>query len=90
MAQLIVGRAVPGLVVLVSVRKQAEQAIGKKHPSMAFASAPASRFLLCLSSCPDFLQGRTMIWKCKPNKINPSLPVLFGHGVFHHSNRSPN
>jgi hypothetical protein len=37
--------------------KQAEQAMSSKvHPSMASASsAPASRFLPCLSSCPDFL-----------------------------------
>jgi hypothetical protein len=27
-----------------------------QHPSMASASVPASRFLPCLSSCPDFLQ----------------------------------
>lgn len=40
--------AIPGLVVLRSIRKQAEQAIGeqasKQHPSMASASASASRF----------------------------------------------
>ena len=36
-----VGGAIPGLVVLGSIRKQAEQA-SKKHPSMASASAPAS------------------------------------------------
>jgi hypothetical protein len=40
-----VGGAIPGLVVLGSKRKQAEL-----HPSMASASAPASRFLLCVSS----------------------------------------
>jgi len=27
----------------------------KQHPSMASASAPASKFLPCVSSCPDFL-----------------------------------
>jgi hypothetical protein len=31
-----------------------EQA-SKQHPSMASPSAPASRFLPCLSSCPGFL-----------------------------------
>jgi hypothetical protein len=36
-----VGGAIPGLVVLGSIREQAKQA-GKKHPSMASASAPAS------------------------------------------------
>jgi hypothetical protein len=41
-----VGDAIPGLVVLGSIRKQAKQARGmqarKEHPSMASASAPAS------------------------------------------------
>jgi hypothetical protein len=46
-AQPIVGGAIPGQVVLGSIRKQAEQARGSKpvkniHPSMASASAPAS------------------------------------------------
>jgi hypothetical protein len=35
------GGAIPGLVVLGSIRKQAEQA-SKQHPSMASALAPAS------------------------------------------------
>ena len=46
--------AIPGLVVLGSLRKQAEQA-SRQHPSMASASAPACRILFCLNSCPDFL-----------------------------------
>jgi hypothetical protein len=54
-----VGGAIHGLVVLGSIRKQAEQARGNTSvssaPSMASASAPASRFLPCVSSCPDFL-----------------------------------
>ena len=50
----IVGGGTPGLEVLASIRKQAEQAMGAA-PSMASASAPASRFLPCLSSCPDNL-----------------------------------
>jgi hypothetical protein len=37
----LVGGAIPGLVVLDSIRKQAEQA-SKSHPFMASASAPAS------------------------------------------------
>ena len=48
------GGANPGLVVLSSTGKQAEQA-SKQHPSMASASAPASKFLPHVSSCPDFL-----------------------------------
>ena len=35
------GGAIPELVVLGSIRKQAEQ-VSKQHPSMASASAPAS------------------------------------------------
>jgi hypothetical protein len=37
----LVGGTIPGLVVLGSIRKQAEQA-SKEHPSMASVSAPAS------------------------------------------------
>jgi hypothetical protein len=49
----IVGGAISGLVVLDSIKKQAEQARGKQTSkqlsSVASASAPASRFLPCLS-----------------------------------------
>lgn len=41
-----VGRSMPGLVVLDSTRKQAEQA-SRWHPSVASVSALASRFLFC-------------------------------------------
>jgi hypothetical protein len=45
----IVGSAIPGLIVLGSIRKQAEQARRSKpskwHPSMASELAPISRFL---------------------------------------------
>ena len=56
----VVGGASPGLVVLASIRKQAEQArrskpITSTHSFMTSASAPASRFLPCSSSCSDFL-----------------------------------
>ena len=37
----LVGGAISGLVVLGSIREQAEQA-SEEHPSMASASAPAS------------------------------------------------
>ena len=37
----LVGGAIPGLVVLGSIRKQAEKQASKEHPSMASASAPA-------------------------------------------------
>ena len=52
--QFIAGGAAPGLLVLGSIRKQAEQA-SKQYPSMASASAPASGVLHGVSSCPDFL-----------------------------------
>lgn len=55
-----VGGAIPELVVLDFIRKQAEQARGKQaskqHSSIASASASISVILLCLSFCPDFLQ----------------------------------
>jgi hypothetical protein len=57
----------PGLVVLGSIRKQAEQA-SKQHSSMVSASAPASRFLPCLSSCPDILQLWSMMWHVSQNE----------------------
>ena len=38
---------------------------------MASASAPASKFLPCLSSCPDFLWWWRTMWKCKLNKPFP-------------------
>jgi hypothetical protein len=49
----------------------------KQHSSVASASAPALRFLPCVSSCPDFLQWWwTAMWKCKPNKpIPPQLAL---------------
>ena len=45
----------PRLVVLGSIRKQAEH-VSKEYFSVASASAPASVFLLCLSSCLGFPQ----------------------------------
>ena len=50
------GGAIPGLGVLGAIREQAEKA-NKQKPSIAsmtFVSAPDSRFLPCLGSCPDF------------------------------------
>jgi len=54
-----VGGAFSGLVVLSSVIKQAEQTMRNKPLSSTLhgsASAPASRFLPCLSFCPSFFQ----------------------------------
>ena len=53
----------------------------KQHASIASASAPASRFLLCLNSCLDLLWWWTMVWKPKPFPRNLLLVM-----VFHHSN----
>ena len=61
----IVAGAIPGLVVLGSIRKQAEQVKWGKPvaaPLCPYISS-SSRFLLSLSSCLGFPQ-----WICKPNK----------------------
>jgi hypothetical protein len=56
---------------------------------MASASAPASRFLSCFSSCPDFLWWWTVTQKCKSNKSFP-LQLAFLVTVFPRcSNRDP-
>jgi hypothetical protein len=56
-----VGGAIPRVVVLGSIGKQAEQARTSNpensKPSMTSALAPGSNFLPCVSSCPDFLWG---------------------------------
>ena len=49
-----------------SKKKQAYQAmihaqVSKEHPSMASAPAPASRFLPCSCSCPDFFSGEVEV-----------------------------
>jgi len=53
-----VSGAIPGLVALGSIGKETEKARTSKPsyiaPSMASASAVASRFFPCLTSCPDF------------------------------------
>lgn len=78
--QSFVGSAIPGLVILVSIiagwtshEKQANQ----QHPSMVSASAPASNFLSCMSSCPYTLWRWTLIWKNKPNKLFPPPSLSF-------------
>ena len=51
------GATISGLVILGSNGMQVghgEQA-SKQHPSVASLSAPTSRFLPCLSSCPNFI-----------------------------------
>ena len=64
-----------------------EEPASKQHSSMASASAPVSRFLSCLCSCPEFLWWWNVTWKYKPDKPFPP-PSCFDH-VFLHSNRNP-
>lgn len=85
-AQSLVGNAVPGLVVLDSIRKQIDQVrgkqVGKQHLSTASASDPASRILPCSSSCPliSFSDEQECV---SVSQMNPFLPTLsLGHGVF--------
>jgi hypothetical protein len=54
-SQSILGGATLGLVVLASIRKQADKQASKPHSSTVFASTPVSRFLLSQSNYPDFL-----------------------------------
>jgi len=59
-AQHIVGGAIPGLVVLGSIRKQAEQAreskpVNSTPPGPLHQHLPP-QFLPCVSSSPDFLR----------------------------------
>lgn len=72
--QLIVGGAIPGQIVLDSVRLQAEQAIGNKSISSPCLQVPA-------------LTAFDKRWKCVcvcvfMSEINPLLPqVAFVYGV---------
>lgn len=70
------GGAIPGLVVPGSIRAQDGRGTGSKPVSSSLQGLctrlTASRFLLCVSSCPDFFQGWTMMWMCKPNKPFPT------------------
>ena len=60
----------PGLYKKGSWASQGQQA-SHQHPSMASASAPASRFLPWLSFFPDFLWWWTVLWKYKLSKPFP-------------------
>ena len=83
-SQLIVSGAIPGLVVLVSKRKQAEQARAskpvKQHPSMPLHQ------LLPPSSCPVWVPVPTSFGNEQQHLnvswLNPFLPnLLLGHDV---------
>lgn len=64
-----------------------EEQADKQHLSRACALVPASRFLSCLCSCPDFLHWWTMMQSLR--KINPFYHSCFGPW-FYHSNSNPN
>jgi hypothetical protein len=69
----------PGVYKKVSWTSQGKQS-RKQGPSTASASAPASKFLPCLSSCLDFLWWWAAMWKL--SWINPFLPnLLLFHAV---------
>jgi hypothetical protein len=59
----------------------------KQHPSMASESAPASKFLTCLNSNPDFLWWWTAMWRCKLSK--PFPPQLASQSWCLCRNRNP-
>ena len=78
MAQPIVSGDIPGLMVLSytrrKVKRSQEEQESNQHHSMAIASAPASRFLPCLNSYPDFLGDEQQCGSV--SRINPILPRL--------------
>lgn len=62
--------------------------VSKQCSSILSASAPASRFLQCISFCPNFPQWWTATWNCKL-KLNPFFsPSCFGSWCY--SSRNPN
>jgi hypothetical protein len=82
----IVGGAIPGLVVLGSIRKQAEQT-RKSKPVSSTLPCPLHQLLplgCAFSSCPDFLWQCTVIWESKL-----FLPRFLLAIVFHSSDRNP-
>jgi hypothetical protein len=60
-----------GFYKKASWASQGKQA-SKQYPSVASVSTPASRFLPCVSSSPDFLWWWIAMWKSKVNKPFPS------------------
>jgi hypothetical protein len=64
-----------------------EEQGSKQLPPVASASAPASRYLLCVCSCTGFLTRWTVIWKQKHKK--PSPPRLASVMVSHCSSDIP-
>jgi hypothetical protein len=77
----LVGGANSGLVVLGSIREQAEQARGGKPIRTSLHGlCISSCFLTCLSSSPDFFGDEQQHGSV--SQINPFLPnLLLGHDV---------
>jgi hypothetical protein len=86
-----VGAVAPGLVVLGSIRKQTEQAMGSK-PVSSTPPWPLHQLLLQVPVLLEFLTSfadiHTTLQTCKPNKpFPPQLPLLV---VFHHGSGNLN
>ena len=77
----LVGGTISGLVVLGSIRDQAEEARRSKPVRISFHGlCISSCFLTCLSSSPDFLGDEQQYGSV--SLINPFLPnLLLGHDV---------
>ena len=83
----LVGVAIPDLVVLGSIREQAEQARGSKPVKNIFPWPLHQLLLPELSSSPDFLWWWMAKWKCKLNKTFP--PQLAFGSWYLWRNRNP-
>jgi hypothetical protein len=76
----LVGGTISGLVVLGSIREQAEQARRSKPVRNLHGLCISSCFLTCLSSSPDFLGDEQQYGSV--SRISPFLPnLLLGHDV---------
>lgn len=84
---IIAGGPIPSWVLWESRLSKPGDRASKQHPSMASVLAPAFRFLPRLSSCLDFLQWWSTLWKCEPNK--PFHPQAALGMVCHRSKEAP-
>jgi hypothetical protein len=90
-AQPIVSGAIPGLVVLGSIRTQADQAMGSKPVNniplwSLYHPQPPAFYPVWLPVPTSFNDG---LLPGSVNQINPFFPSSFGHGVYH-SNSNTN
>lgn len=84
-AQPIVGGAIFGLVILGSLRKQAERAMWSKPVSSALHDFCISSYSQ-VPALSGFLQGWTTLWKWKPNRALAFNLLLV---MFHCTNGNP-